>query len=108
MSRRLSFRKDTGKSSPSITRRGALILGAQGLLMGALVWRMRALQIEAADEYRTLAEENRINVRLIPPARGDIVDRHGRRLAINRQNYRVIMVRGNGSIAAPGPMNSAP
>ena len=90
---KFSFRPDKQKNAPSMTRRGALILGAQGLLMGGLVWRMRDLQIEAGDEYRMLAEENRINVRLIPPARGEITDRKGRSLAINRQNYRVVMIR---------------
>ena len=88
-----SFRPDKRRNAPSITRRGALILGLQGALMGGLVWRMRDLQIEAGDEYRMLAEENRINVRLIPPARGEITDRKGRQLAINRQNYRVVLIR---------------
>ena len=88
-----SFRPDKRKAAPSMTRRGALILGLQGALMGGLVWRMRDLQIETGDLYRTLAEENRINVRLIPPARGEIFDRNGQRLAINRQNYRVVLIR---------------
>ncbi|MCB1402865.1 MAG: penicillin-binding protein 2, partial [Rhodobacteraceae bacterium] len=37
--------------------------------------------------------ENRINIRLLPPARGNILDRDGRLLAGNRQNYRIVMVR---------------
>lgn len=90
---KFSFRPDKKKNAPSMTRRGALILGLQGALMGGLVWRMRDLQIEAGDEYRLLAEENRINVRLIPPARGEITDSKGRQLAINRQNYRVVIIR---------------
>ncbi|MEM7525464.1 MAG: penicillin-binding protein 2 [Pseudomonadota bacterium] len=93
----LSFRKPAPgaatSSGAALSRRGALLLGAQGLLMGGLFWRMRELQIEAADKYLTLAEENRINVRLIPPARGEIMDRGGFPLAVNRQNYRVVMVR---------------
>ncbi|MEO0360128.1 MAG: penicillin-binding protein 2 [Pseudomonadota bacterium] len=88
-----SFRKPEPTGGAAVTRRGALLLGAQGLFIGGLVWRMRELQIEAGDKYRMLAEENRINVRLIPPARGEIVDRTGRPLAVNRQNYRVVMVR---------------
>lgn len=83
-------RKD---GSASVTRRGALLLGAQAIVVGGLFWRMRKLQIDAADKYLTLAEENRINARLIPPARGEITDRQGRALAVNRQNYRVVMVR---------------
>lgn len=91
---KFSFRKTAEKrQNVDITRRGAMLLGAQALVVGTLFWRMRDLQIEAGDKYRTLAEENRINVRLIPPARGEITDRNGRPLAINRQNYRVVMVR---------------
>jgi penicillin-binding protein 2 len=54
---------------------------------------MRDLQILQNERYRLLAEENRINMRLIPPARGIIYDREGRLLAGNRQNYRIVMVR---------------
>ncbi|MGB0959286.1 MAG: penicillin-binding protein 2 [Halocynthiibacter sp.] len=75
------------------TRR-ALLLGATQIVFGAgLAFRMRQLQVEDADEYRLLAEENRINIRLLPPARGRIYDRDGRAIAINVRNYRVFMVR---------------
>ena len=92
--KRQFFKRGGDKSAPTnVTRRGAILLGAQAVLVGGLIWRMRKLQIDAADKYRTLAEENRINVRLIPPARGEITDRNGKPLAVNRQNYRVVMVR---------------
>ncbi len=92
---RFSFRKDAGRpgAPPRISRRAALLLGAQGLMFGALVWRLKSLQIDAAERYLLLAEENRINVRLIPPARGEIFDRNGKPLAVNRQNHRVVMIR---------------
>ena len=51
------------------------------------------LQLDQADEFRLLAEENRINIRLLPPARGLIFDRNGIPIADNEQNYRVVMVR---------------
>lgn len=75
------------------TRRGLFVLGAQLTLVGVLGWRMRQLQIDQADNFRMLAEENRINIRLLPPARGVIFDLKGRPLAANRQNYRIVMVR---------------
>src|SRR5690606_11526018 len=37
-------------------------------------------------------EDNRINLRLIAPPRGPIVDRFGEPLAVNDQNFRVVMV----------------
>ncbi|WP_424932430.1 penicillin-binding protein 2 [Amaricoccus macauensis] len=78
---------------PRITRRGLMLLGLQMGVVGALGWRMRDLQIVQNAHYHLLAEENRINIRLLPPARGLIHDRNGRLLAGNRQNYRVVMVR---------------
>lgn len=75
------------------TRRGALVLGAQLVAAGVLGFRMRQLQIQQADEFLLLAEENRINIRLIPPNRGLIFDRKGRQIAVNRQNYRIVFVR---------------
>ena len=55
--------------------------------------RMRYMQVEKADEFRLLAEDNRISIRLIPPARGLIQDRNGKLIAGNEQNYRVIINR---------------
>ena len=77
----------------AVTRRGVVVLGAQLLVAGGLAWRMRQLQVVETDRYRVLAEENRINMRLIPPARAQLYDRNGEPLAINKTNYRVVMVR---------------
>ncbi|MGH1367655.1 MAG: penicillin-binding protein 2 [Maritimibacter sp.] len=84
---------DTEKSHRTISRRGLLLGGTQLAFGGILVGRMRYMQVEQADQYRMLADENRINMRLIPPARGLIYDRKGVLLAGNEQNYRIVMVR---------------
>lgn len=76
-----------------LTRRAALLGAGQLGLFGLLVGRMYYLQVVEAERYRVLAEENRINIRLLPPPRGPIVDRNGRELAANRQNFRVLVVR---------------
>ena len=55
--------------------------------------RMRYLSVEQADQFKLLAEENRISIRLIPPARGLIQDRNGKLIAGNEQNYRVVITR---------------
>ncbi|QIK39548.1 penicillin-binding protein 2 [Pontivivens nitratireducens] len=81
------------KGGPTITRRGLVLMGVQLALVGTLGWRMRHLQVEEAERYRLLAEENRINIRLLPPARGLIYDRAGNPIAVNRQNYRIVIVR---------------
>lgn len=81
------------ESSRLLTRRAIMLGGAQLAVAGALVWRMRDMQLRQSDQYRLLAEENRINMRLIPPTRGLIFDRNGVLLAGNEQNYRIVIVR---------------
>ncbi|WP_306112810.1 MULTISPECIES: penicillin-binding protein 2 [unclassified Roseovarius] len=85
--------KDTADSLRVITRRGLILGGAQAGFMGLLALRMRYMQVEQADQFRLLAEENRINIRLIPPARGRIFDRTGAIVAENAPAYRITMVR---------------
>jgi penicillin-binding protein 2 len=53
---------------------------------------MYYLQVVKGERYRTLAEDNRINLRLLAPPRGRIVDRFGTALADNRPNFRVVVV----------------
>ena len=62
-------------------------------MVAVLGVRMRYLQVDQADEFKLLAEENRINIRLIPPERGLIQDRNGKLIAGNEQNYRVVITR---------------
>jgi penicillin-binding protein 2 len=74
------------------TRRAALIAGGKLALISTLIGRMYYLQVVESDRYQKLAESNRINVRLLAPPRGLILDRNGAPLASNEQNYRVELV----------------
>jgi penicillin-binding protein 2 len=76
-----------------VTRRGLVMGGLQLGLIGVLGWRMQSMQLGQAEEFRLLAEENRINLRLLPPDRGLIFDRNGVKLAENAQNYRIVIIR---------------
>ena len=86
-------RADSDASHAKLSRRAALLGGVQLLFMGGLAARMNYLQVDQADQFRLLAEENRINIRLIPPSRGEIFDRNGVRLAQNVPSYRIVIVR---------------
>ena len=76
----------------SLTRRALILAGGQVLLGAALAGRLYQLQVLEKDRYRVMAEENRINLRLLVPPRGRIFDRFGVEMADNRQNYRVVIV----------------
>lgn len=85
--------RETEESARRISRRALVLGGAQLGFVGLLGLRMRYMQVDQADQFRMLAEENRINMRLLPPARGLIFDRDGVPIAENDQNYRVVIVR---------------
>ncbi|MDZ4095978.1 MAG: penicillin-binding protein 2, partial [Paracoccaceae bacterium] len=93
--------RDTEESARKISRRALFMGGAMAATTAVLGMRMRYMQVDQADQFTLLAEENRINIRLIPPARGLIQDRNGRLIAGNEQNYRVVITREDaGDVAA--------
>lgn len=73
------------------TRRALLIGGLKLGVFALITGRLYHLQVQEAAKYRTLAEENRISQRLIPPPRGQILDRFGVPIAVNQQNFRVVI-----------------
>src|SRR6201999_198301 len=74
------------------TRRSLMLTGGMTAVFGVLSGRLYQLQIVNGDQYRTEAEDNRVNQRLLAPPRGRVIDRFGTELANNRRNYRVLLV----------------
>jgi penicillin-binding protein 2 len=74
------------------TRRAAILGAAKLGFFGLLAARLYYLQVIESERYTTLAEDNRISVRLLAPPRGLIVDRHGELLAINQHTFRAQIV----------------
>ncbi|MBA3910825.1 MAG: penicillin-binding protein 2 [Rhodobacter sp.] len=85
--------RETEEVAHTLNRRTLMLGGAMGAVVAVLGVRMRYLQVDQADEFKLLAEENRINIRLVPPERGLIHDRNGKLIAANEQNYRVVITR---------------
>lgn len=73
-------------------RRAALLAGGKIVILSALGIRLYSLQVLEAQRYRDMAEDNRVNLRLLEPNRGYIVDRYGAPLAVNVQSYRLEVV----------------
>src|SRR5580692_10598866 len=74
------------------TRRAVLVGAVQAGLFSILAGRLYYLEVIEGEKYRTLADENRINLRLIAPPRGQILDSKGTPLALNEQNYRIVLL----------------
>jgi penicillin-binding protein 2 len=80
-----------GDWAKMFTRRALVLAGTQGVLVSALIGRLYYLQIIESDRYKVLADGNRINVQLLPPPRGRILDRFGYPMAENSQQFRVLI-----------------
>jgi penicillin-binding protein 2 len=75
-----------------LTRRAAMLGAGEAIFFAAVAERMYQLQILDSDRYLVLADENRINLQLLAPQRGRILDRFGAALADNHQNYRLVVI----------------
>ena len=76
----------------SFSRR-ALVLGAGQAAVGLLLaGRMTWLAVAENEHYSLLSESNRVNMTLVPPRRGWIVDRNGVPIANNRTDFRVDII----------------
>lgn len=76
----------------TFTRRAMVVGGLQGLIGATLIGRMAWISIAQHEKYSLLSESNRVNLTLIPPRRGWIIDRNGRPLANNRTDFRVDLI----------------
>ncbi len=76
----------------SFQRRSFLLGAVQGGVGLLLAARMGYLAVAENERYRMLAESNRVNLTLIPPRRGWILDRGGAPLASNRADFRVDII----------------
>lgn len=73
-------------------RRAVVIGGLQGGVAVLLAVRMGYIAIAENEKYRLESESNRVNLTLIPPRRGWILDRNGAPLASNRADFRVDVI----------------
>ncbi len=76
----------------TFTRRTFFLSAAHFTVGGLLVGRMGWIAIAENEKYRLLSESNRVNLTIIPPRRGWVVDRAGKPLASNRTDFRVDII----------------
>ena len=80
------------QQSYSFSRRALVLGAAQGAVAVALASRMTWLAVIENQRYQLLAESNRVNLTMIPPRRGWIIDRYGHPIANNRTDFRVDII----------------
>ena len=74
------------------TRRTLFVGALQAVFLCVLGGRLAWLQISQGTKYKTLSEKNRININMLSPSRGLIYDRYGTPLAVNDENFRVLVI----------------
>ena len=76
----------------SFERRAVVIGAVQGGIGVLLALRLGYLAVAENEKYRLESESNRVNLTLVPPRRGWILDRNGAPLASNRADFRVDLI----------------
>lgn len=78
--------------SISFSRRMVIFGGAQAAVGAALVGRLGYLAVAQNEKYQLMSENNRVQLIVVPPRRGWLVDRRGKPIAINRSDFRVDLI----------------
>lgn len=78
--------------SNAFNRRSIVIGGLQAGIGVLLAARMGYIAIAENEKYELESESNRVNLSLIPPRRGWILDRNGAPLASNKADFRVDLI----------------
>ena len=93
MARTLDALRDTRREW--MINRSRLIVAVVAIIvvLGVLVYRYYSLQIVQHDDFMTQSDRNRIRVEVIPPTRGQILDRKERLLAANKPTFVIGVVK---------------
>jgi len=76
----------------SFDRRSVVVGTLQSGVGLLLATRMGYIALADNQKYKAMAESNRVNLSLIPPRRGWILDRMGQPIASNRADFRVDLI----------------
>ena len=76
----------------TFTRRATVVGGLQIGVGVLLATRMAYISVAENERYKLLSESNRVNLTLVPPRRGWIIDRNGKPIANNKTEFRVDII----------------
>jgi penicillin-binding protein 2 len=82
----------SGTLANSFQRRSVIVGAVQGGIGLLIAARLGWLAIFENEKYELKAESNRVNLTLVPPRRGWILDRNGAPIASNRTDFRVDII----------------
>ncbi|HEY9093199.1 penicillin-binding protein 2 [Parasphingorhabdus sp.] len=78
--------------SMTFSRRATIVGGLQLGIGVLLAGRMAYISVAENERYQLLSESNRVNLTLVPPRRGWMIDRNGKPIANNKTDFRVDLI----------------
>jgi penicillin-binding protein 2 len=82
----------SGSLAQAFDRRSFVVGAVQGGIGLLLAARMGYIAVAENEKYEMEADSNRVNLTLIPPRRGWILDRNGAPIASNRADFRIDII----------------
>ncbi|MEP2750807.1 MAG: penicillin-binding protein 2 [Parasphingorhabdus sp.] len=76
----------------TFSRRATVVGGLQIGIGVLLAGRMAYISVAENERYQLLSESNRVNLTLVPPRRGWLIDRNGKPVANNKTDFRVDLI----------------
>ncbi|MEH6716073.1 penicillin-binding protein 2 [Parasphingorhabdus flavimaris] len=76
----------------TFSRRATVVGGLQIGVGVLLAGRMAYISVAENERYKLLSESNRVNLTLVPPRRGWLIDRNGKPIANNKTDFRVDII----------------
>ncbi|MEW4466836.1 penicillin-binding protein 2 [Parasphingorhabdus sp. JC815] len=76
----------------TFSRRATIVGGLQMGIGVLLAGRMAYITVAENERYQLLSESNRVNLTLVPPRRGWLIDRNGKPIANNKTDFRVDLI----------------
>jgi penicillin-binding protein 2 len=86
---------DESNKGKIFTRRLIFVVICQSILVCTLIARLIYLQIIDYNNFKNRAENNNIKFQIIPPLRGNFLDRNNVKLTNNRKSYNVFLYKGS-------------
>ncbi len=89
------FYSENKKQYSVLNRRSFLLYILKLSFFGIVGWRLFNIQINQSDKYKTLSKNNQIDIEILYPTRGNILDRNNEVLVSNRKVYDIYLIPEN-------------
>ena len=91
------FYSDDKKQFTVLNRRSFVLYVLKLSLFTIVGWRLYNIQIKSSEKYKTLSKNNQIDVEILYPLRGKILDTNGNILANNKKVFDIYVIPENTS-----------